>query len=441
MLSQLILQIILIAVNAIFAASEMAFVSINENKIKKQAAEGDRKAERVLSLTQEPTGMLSAIQICITLAGFLGSAFAADSFSEVLVRFLADTVNITVVSEKVLDSISVIIITIILSYFTLVLGELVPKRIAMKKAESIAKGVSGILVFLVKVLKPVVWLLSASTNVVMKIFGIDPEEEEETPSEEDILILLDEGNRQGAIDSDAKEMIENVFELDNTNVGNMMVHRRDMTVIHLDDSMEDILSVIQESGFSRIPVVGNDPDDVVGILRTKEYLIRCRETEELDLSALVHSAKFVPQSLKANVLLKEMQVSKDHMAIIIDEYGGVLGLVTLEDLLEEIVGNIYDETDEEETPEIEKTDDNTYIISGEADFSDVVKTLGIITDNNDESYSTFAGYIFSCIKTIPVDLKDIELHSDGMHISVISSEGRKITKAKVVLDGLKEDTE
>ena len=193
MFKQLILQAVLIAVNSVFAASEMAFVSLNENKIKKLAKEGDKKAEKVLSLIKSPTGMLSAIQICITLAGFLGSAFAADGFSEILVRFLVDDLGIRFVPEKVLDSISVVLITIILSYFTLVLGELVPKRVAMKKAEKIALSVAGILGFLCVVLKPVVWFLSASTNIVMKILGIDPQEAEEAASEEDILMLLGEG--------------------------------------------------------------------------------------------------------------------------------------------------------------------------------------------------------------------------------------------------------
>ncbi|MBR6801805.1 MAG: HlyC/CorC family transporter [Eubacteriaceae bacterium] len=438
MFKQLILQAVLIAVNSVFAASEMAFVSLNENKIKKLAKEGDKKAEKVLSLIKSPTGMLSAIQICITLAGFLGSAFAADGFSEILVRFLVDDLGIRFVPEKVLDSISVVLITIILSYFTLVLGELVPKRVAMKKAEKIALSVAGILGFLCVVLKPVVWFLSASTNIVMKILGIDPQEAEEAASEEDILMLLGEGSEQGTIDVEAKEMIENVFELDNTPVSSMMVHRRDMTVIKYSDSCEDILSVIRESGYSRIPVVGENSDDILGIIRTKEYLIRMWSDEDFELSSIIHAPKFVPSNLKANVLLKQMQATKDHMAIIIDEYGGVLGLVTLEDLLEEIVGNIYDETDEDDLPEITKVGEMTYIISADANVDEVVRSIGLPESIISEDYSTFAGYVFSRICAIPDVLTDVEFYDDGMFVKVESAEERKILSVRV---SLKENVE
>jgi len=431
MFKQLILQIILIGVNAVFAAAEMSFVSLNENKIRRQAKEGDKTAAKIMTLIESPTGMLSAIQICITLAGFLGSAFAADSFSEILVRFLMDDVGIKFLSEKVLDSISVVVITIILSYFTLVLGELVPKRVAMKKAEPIARALVGILSFLCVILKPVVWFLSKSTNVVMKLMGIDPKEEEDIPGEEDILILLDEGSEQGTIDLEAKEMIQNVFELDNTPVGNMMVHRRDMTFIRYDDKKEDILTVISESGFSRLPVMGEDADDIIGIIRAKEYLLKMQTEDDFDLKNIIHTAKFVPVNLKANVLLKEMQAAKDHMAIIIDEYGGVQGLVTLEDLLEEIVGNIYDETDDDEIPLIEKKDEDTFVVSGEAEMSDVVKSLGLSKEILSESYSTFAGYILSKFTSIPVNLTDIELFCDGMNIRVVDAAERKIKKVLV----------
>ncbi len=439
MIKQFLIQILLIAVNAVFAASEMAFVSLNENKIKKMAGEGNKKAAKVISLTSSPTGMLSAIQICITLAGFLGSAFAADGFSEILVRFLVDEVKITAIPENVLDSISVIVITVILSYFTLVFGELVPKRIAMKKAEGIALSVAGVLNFLCRLLKPVVWLLSVSTAFVMKLLGIDPEEAEDAPSEEDILILLDEGSIKGAIDSDAREMIENVFELDDRNITGMMVHRSDMTVVCVNDSRDEILSVIEESGYSRLPVTGDDRDDIIGILRAREYLIAMNKDKNVDISRMIRPAKFVDPNMKANILLKEMQKFKEHMAIIIDEYGGVVGLVTLEDLLEEIVGNIYDETDEDEVNDIEKTEDGSFVISGEARLQDVEKAVGINLPKEEAGYSTFAGYVLSSVSNIPNDLTKIDFHSDGMHIMVICAAGRKIKKLKVSIDDADEN--
>ncbi|NMA38286.1 MAG: DUF21 domain-containing protein [Papillibacter sp.] len=238
---QLILQLILILVNAFFAATEIAFISLNENKLKKQAEGGDKKAERILGILQKPTGFLSTIQIGITLAGFLGSAFAADNFSDRLVFWLREGWGLTSVSAKVLDTVSVIIITLILSYFTLVLGELLPKRIAMSKAETLARAAGGIINFLSMVLKPLVWLTTVSTNGLLRLVGINPKSEEETVSEEDIRLLLDVGEESGTIDSDEKELLENVFELGDAVAEDIMVHRTAVTFIYLDDTHEEIL--------------------------------------------------------------------------------------------------------------------------------------------------------------------------------------------------------
>lgn len=271
-LPQLLLQLVLIAVNALFAATEIAVISLNETKVRRMAEGGDRKAAKMLRMVTEPTGFLSTIQICITLAGFLGSAFAADNFSDKLVNWLINDCEVSGVSPSALDTISVIIITLVLSYFTLVLGELVPKRIAMKRSESIARAVSGLMIGMTTVLRPVIWLLTVSTNGVLRLCGIDPEDNAEEVSEEEIIMMLDEGEEAGSIESGEKELIKNVFSLNDTTAEDVMVHRSQVAFLKRDDARTTLLNEIAESGYSRFPVYGENIDDIVGILYAKTYL-------------------------------------------------------------------------------------------------------------------------------------------------------------------------
>lgn len=416
-LPQLFLQLLLILLNAFFAATEIAFVSLNENKLKHQYDEGDKKAGKMLKMVQEPTGFLSTIQIGITLAGFLGSAFAADSFSDMLVNWMLKTFNLAETLRPTLDAIAVIVITLILSYFTLVLGELVPKRAAMKNPENFARKVCGVIGFLAKILKPIVWFMTISTNAVLRLCGINPNEKEETVSEDDIRLMIDIGEEKGTIDSDEKEMIENIFEFNNTSVSEIMIHRTSVTFINVESTIDEILETIKVSGYSRFPVYEGNVDNVIGILRAREFLTE-NYNKSSDIKNLLRPVKFVHESVRADVLFKDMQKNHVHMCVVVDEFGGTSGIITLEDLLEEIVGNIYDELDEQNKPDIIKLEDNLWKIAGSTQLDDISDALGIDIDYETEEYKTLGGLIFSEMPSIPDDNSKPEVEIKGLKIKV-----------------------
>lgn len=417
-LPQLFLQLLLILLNAFFAATEIAFVSLNENKLKHQAEDGDKKAKKMLKMVQEPTGFLSTIQIGITLAGFLGSAFAADSFSDRLVNWLINIFNLAESARPTLDAVAVIVITLILSYFTLVLGELVPKRIAMKNSEKFARTVCGFINGLATVLKPIVWFMTVSTNGVLRLCGINPKEEEETVSEDDIRLMIDIGEEKGTIDADEKEMIENIFEFGDTTINEIMIHRTAVTFIDVSSTHDEIMNIIEESGYSRFPVYEDNVDNIIGILRAREYLLETKKNDNIDIRTLVKPAKFAHESVRADVLFKDMQKTHVHMSIVVDEFGGTSGIVTLEDLLEEIVGNIYDEYDEQNKPDITQLEDNLWRIAGSTQLDDICETLDIDIDYETEEYKTLGGMVFSEMPSIPDDGTLPEVEVKGLKIKV-----------------------
>jgi len=428
---QLLVQIILIALNAFFAASEIAVISLNEIKLRRQAEEGDAKAKKMLKMVEDSTGFLSTIQVGITLAGFLGSAFAADGFSGYLVDFLVNTCKLTSVPVSVLDTVSVIFITLVLSFFTLVLGELVPKRVAMRNPEKLARRVCGVISVLSKVLRPIVWLLSKSTNGVLRLMRINPKESGEEVSEEDILDLVDAVEEQGEIDSDTKEMIENVFEFDNTTVGEIMTRRSDMRVLYETDSAEEIFRTIQESGLSRFPVCGEDTDDVKGIVLAREYLFMAYNNPECKLADVMQKAKFVPDTLPANRLFRDMRDSQMHMAIVVDEFGQTAGLITMEDLLEEIVGNIYDETDEPELPDIVEQSPNVWQVSGSTLIEDAEETIGVKLRGEEDTYDTFGGFVIANLEYIPQDGETPEFTYQNLTVRILLVADKRIEMTEV----------
>ena len=429
---QILVQIILIAINAFFAASEIAVISLNEVKLRRQIEAGDQKAKKMLRMVEEPTGFLSTIQVGITLAGFLGSAFAAESFSNLLVVWLIDTCKITFIPFEVLDTIAVILITLVLSFFTLVLGELVPKRIAMRNPEGLARRVCGVILALSKFMHPIVWLLSASTNGLLRLFGINPNEVNEDVSEEDILDLVDAVEEQGEIDNDTKEMIENVFEFDNTAISDIMTRRSDMTVLYESDTSEEIMTTILESGFSRFPVCGEDTDDVKGVVLAREYLFALHENRDVCLTDLMQKPKFVPDTLPANILFRDMRESKVHLAIVVDEYGQTAGLITMEDLLEEIVGNIYDETDEPETPDIVEMGENVWQVAGATPIEDVSETIGVTLRGEDDTFDTFGGFVIANLAYIPQDGETPEFTYQNLSVKVLSIAEKRIELTEVI---------
>ncbi len=429
---QILVQIILIAVNAFFAASEIAVISLNEVKLRRQVEAGDAKAKKMLRMVEEPTGFLSTIQVGITLAGFLGSAFAAEGFSDPLVNWLMRIFEIGASYASVLNTVAVIFITIILSFFTLVLGELVPKRVAMRNPEKLARGVCGFILGLSKVLRPVVWLLSASTNGLLRLLGINPNETVEDVSEADILDLVDAVEEQGEIDNDTKEMIENVFEFDNTAVSEIMVRRSDMTVLYETDTREDVMRTLVESGFSRFPVCGEDTDDIKGVVLAKEYLFAAQDDPDCKVTDLMQPIKFVPDSLPANRLFRDMRENKVHMAIVVDEYGQTAGLVTMEDLLEEIVGNIYDETDAPEELEITEVEPNRWHILGGTLVEDVEKAVGETIRGEDDTYDTIGGFVIANIEYIPGDGETPEFTYKNLAVKVLTVKEKRIELTEII---------
>ena len=362
MIQQLLLQFILILLNAFFAATEIALISLNEKKIRALADDGDKKAKKLIKIINDPTKFLSAIQVGITLAGFLGSAFAADNFAEKLTGFLVSTFNVSEEYIGTIDTVSVIVITLILSYFTLVLGELVPERIAMKHKEKLANGVCGMISVLTTVLKPIIWFLTVSTNLVLRLFGIDPHAKDDAVSEEDIVVMLDAGADEGTLDKDDIAYIKNVFKLERLSAADIMTPRSSVVAVPEDISESDLLSIIEEEGYSRIPVYAESLDKIVGVLHTRNYLLK-RTARDFKLEDVLIAPEFVPETIRLDALFKDMQETHTHMVLVVNEYGHTSGIVTMEDIIEELVGEIWDEQDEATEPIMPMGEDTYRVLS------------------------------------------------------------------------------
>lgn len=432
LVAQILLLILLIGLNAFFASAEIALLSLNESKVRQQAEKGDKKAIILKNLLSDPNKFLSTIQIGITLAGFLASAFASDMFAEKLVEFLNRMGLRT--PRTLLNNIAVVVITLVLSYFTLVLGELVPKRLAMKKSDLIARIAVGPINALSIVTSPFVGFLSLSTNFVVRLLGIDPNEEEDPITEEEILLMLDEGEEKGTIDESEREMISNIFAFDNKVVTDIMTHRTDVVAIPVDASLNEIVSLVNEEKYTRFPVYEESIDNIIGILHSKELIkyinMGQEEKSNFELSKLIRDPYYVPSSKKTDELFEEMQKNKVHMAVVIDEYGGTAGIVTIEDLMEEIVGNIFDEYDvDEDENDIEKLDDATYIINGTIDL-DTVEEFFDIKLPVDE-YDTLSGFIIGQLGRIPEEHDKPEVEFNGLVFKVEEIEEKRISKVKV----------
>lgn len=398
MIKQILLQIILIALNAFFAATEIAVISLNEKKVRALAEDGNKKAVKMLKIIEEPTQFLSTIQIGITLAGFLGSAFAADNFAEVLSAAISKAFNLSADNTKIINTVAVVLVTLILSYFTLIFGELVPKRIAMKHKEKLANSVCGIISFLAAVLKPIIWFLTISANAVLRLVGIDPHEKEEPVSEEDIVLMLDAGADEGSLDHDDIEYIKNVFKLDKMTAEDVMTPRKSVISISYDASDKEILEIIEEESYSRIPVYEDNPDKIIGILHACDYLLK-RNEKNFNLKSILHTPVFVPETVSLDVLFKDMQTDHNHLAVVVNEYGETSGIVTMEDILEEIVGEIWDERDEE-IDEFKKIGDNTYKVLCTASLEDFREYFKL-EDEEELDVSTVNGWITEITGIIP----------------------------------------
>lgn len=428
---QLVLQVVLIGANAIFACAEIAVISMNDAKLDKLAAEKNKDAVRLQKLTKQPSKFLSTIQVAITMSGFLGSAFAADNFSEYLVGVFAGFGWDKYVSLKALDVISVILITIVLSYITLIFGELVPKRVAMKKCEKTALGLAGLLSFVSKLFAPLVWLLTVSTNGILRLMGIDPNEEEDEVTEEEIRMMVDAGTEKGTIDSDEKEFIQNVFEFDDTDVGEICTHRKDVEILWLEDGMEIWSETINKSRHTKFPICKENTDDIIGVLDVKDYFRISDKSRQNVMKKCVEEPQFVLETTKADVMFEKMKKSRNYFAVVLDEYGGMCGIVTLNDLVQQIMGEFLNEGEEDLGQEIEKLDENTWKIMGETSIKDVCEELQVSIP--DDEYDTFGGFIFGCLGSIPDDGSYFEIEANGMKISVDDVKDHCVVNAFVSL--------
>lgn len=425
---QIVLLFILILVNAFFAMSEIAIISLNDSKIEKMAESGHKKAKQIMRLTENSSNFLSTIQIGVTLAGFLTSASASQVFAQRLTDAVSPVLPDSI-PVSLIHSISVILITLIMSYFSLVFGELAPKRIAMQIPEKISFLAVGPLLFVAKITKPAVKLLSFSTNLVVRIFGFDPNSDEETVTEEEIRMMVDVGQEKGVIENTQKEMIDNIFEFDDIDVSDIMTHRTDMYAVEANDSLQNVIDISVKQGYSRIPVYDDDPDNIIGIAYIKDLIQYIgKSLPENGLRSIMRKAYYVPESKKCGQLFKEMSESHVQMAIVVDEYGGTAGLVTLEDLLESIVGNIQDEYDNEDE-EISRIDDATFTIDGTTDIEEVGDLIGITFPEGD--YDTLGGYIISRLGFLPSDEEMNSLEFENFRFTVLGVEDRRIGKVKV----------
>jgi len=398
MLKQLLLQLILILINAFFAATEIALISLNEKKVRSLAEDGDRKARRMLKIIEEPTKFLSTIQVGITLAGFLGSAFAADSFAERLTGWLASVFEAAPEHIALIDTVSVIVITLILSYFTLVLGELVPKRIAMRHKEKLANGVCGVISALTTILKPIIWFLTVSTNLVLRLFGIDPHEKDEAVSEEEIVVMLDAGADEGTLKQDDVEYIKNVFKLERLSAADIMTPRGSVVAISESMSEQEIVNIIDSEGYSRIPVYAEGGDRFVGILHTRKYLLK-RESPDFVLADALITPEFVPETVHLDALFKKMQENHIHMVLVVNEYGYTSGIVTMEDIIEELVGEIWDEQDVAVETIVALSEDTYRVVSG-VSIDEFFEYFSLEKSEEIES-TTVNGWISEVCGTIP----------------------------------------
>ncbi len=426
----LLVQVILIALNAIFASAEIAVISLNEAKLEKLADEGNKRAGRLAKMKKQPARFLAVIQVAITLSGFLGSAFAADNFADPLVAWLV-SLGVTI-PVGTLNAIAVIVITLILSYFTLVLGELVPKRVAMRNSEKLALALSNLLFVMSKLFAPVVGLLTVSTNGVLRLMRIDPNADEEEVSEEDIRLMVDAGSEQGSIDNDEKEFIQNVFEFDDLSADDVATHRTEVTLLWVDESDEDWEYTICSSEHTYYPVCNETVDDVIGVLNAKKYLRMEDRSRDAVMEKAVAPAYFVPKTVKADVLLRNMKSSRSHFAVVLDEYGGMCGVVSMNDLLGELVGDLGDDMqDTEDAPIIERLDSRTWKISGNAPLRDVEDALEIPLPTED--HGTFNGLIFGALGSVPEDGSQFDLEAHGMVIRVRKVADHQVRIAMVSL--------
>lgn len=423
--AEILLVFFFVLVNAFFSGTEMAVISLNDAKMRKMAEDGHKKAKRIVKFIDNPGSFLATIQVGVTLAGFLSSAFAANNFASKL-ALLVDPAG----AHKWLESFWTVIITVVLSYFSLVLGELVPKRIAQNNPEKWAFAVTGVVRFFGIILKPFVALLTASTNLILKAFKISPAHTDKSVTEEEIRMMVDVGSESGNIEDTEKEMIDNVFEFNDKEVAAIMTHRKKIVSLPIDAEYDEVMRVAREEKYTRIPVYEDTIDDIRGILHIKDLIgiVPPDDEHPFVLEKYIREPLFVHETRKISSLFGEMKTSGMQMAVIVDEYGGTMGICTIEDMLEELVGNITDEFDDEEQPLV-KLSNGDYIVAGDMTLSDLEDVLDI--ELSDEEYDTIAGLVIQLLDRVPEEKEKPVVHYKNLDIKVLKMEERAISKVMI----------
>jgi putative hemolysin len=429
LLWQLLLLFILISIDALFSCAEISLLTLNKNKLEQKCSQGSHKAKRVFSLTQQPAKFLATVQVGSTLSGFLASAFAAENLSG---RLTVSLVSLGMkIPANILVTASLVIITVILSFFTLVFGELLPKRIALKNADAMAYAISGAVLVMSQTFAPLVWLLTKSTNLLLRIMGISTEANTLAVTEEEIRLMIDVGSARGTIKSGEKEILNNVFEFDNKTAGEVMTHRRDTVLLRLEDSDEEWEKTIIENNHSFFPVCGKNSDDITGVLKSRDYFCLKDRRRETVMAHAVDPAQLVPTSVRTDVLFRRMKKTRRHFAVVLDEHGGMMGIVTIKDLLEELVGNLDDDiSSPPEQPLIEKTGEKTWAVNGALSLEKAAREFELPLPV--ERYDTFAGFVFSLLGQIPEDGCQAELETQELKIKILEIRERRLEKALVI---------
>lgn len=426
--AQILLQLVFILLNAFFAGSEIAFLSLNAVKLAKQADGGDKTAGKLLALVENPNRFLSAIQVAITLSGFLGAAFGTENFSGYLTDFLTGLG--LPLPAGALSVVSMVVVTIVISFFSIAFGEMVPKRIAMQRPEAWARAALGVMHGISVVFAPMMALLGVTTNGTLRLFGLKTEAEDAAASEEDIRLMVENSGEQGTIAQEEQQWIENVFDFGDLTASDVMTPEPEVEAIALTQDPEEILHTIRRTGLSRYPVYRENVNDVCGILNARDFLLNRQQEKPQPLQALLRPAYFVPENVHADRLFRDMQANKHHLAVVVDEYGGTAGIVTMEDLLEEIVGNIYDEFDPEEPQPILEVAPGVWQVEGSLRAEDLADILQIELPP-DADYETVGGMVMSCLHAIPQDGARFTVETNGLRIAVEDVRDRKIVRARI----------
>ncbi len=421
---QLMVLFLLILLNAFFAAAEVAMLSIKPAVLRKLELEGGRRGRKVAKLAADSGRFLSAIQVGVTFAGFLASAFAADSFANPVTDLLVRS-GVQFVSPTALHHISVILITLLLSFLSLVFGELVPKQIGLRYTEKVALETVDAVSFFASLTAPFVWILNHSVSGVLKLFGAAHHDRNDV-TEEEIRLMVDMGEEHGTIESDERQMIENIFEFNDTSAEEVMTHRTEIVAINVDAAPSEVEALLKDCGFTRVPVFRDTVDQIIGFLHFRDYFAAKMELDGVpDISHLLKPVYLAPASMRANVLFRHMQKEKYGMAIILDEYGGTAGLVTLEDLLEEIVGSLYDEFDDP-ADELEEIEPNLWRVDGSVRVADVTRATGVALP--DSEFETIGGLVFERLDVVPSVGDEVELDGFNVKLTVETVDERRTGK-------------